>query len=118
MRILFSSFSFLATMVIGAIAFAFTALEFPGIMNDLMAYAQSLPAYLKSLGLSDSYMVWVNILITGEKLVLLGFILAARIVLSIITSIVAPIFEPAPTSASYAREEDGSAFNGWGRSRR
>lgn len=116
MRLFFSSFSFLATMVIGAIAFAFTAIEFPAIMNDLMAYAQSLPSYLKNMGLSDTYMVWINILVTGEKLVLLGFILAVRIVLSVVGSIIAPIFEPAPSRSAYARED--SAFNGWGRSSR
>jgi hypothetical protein len=117
MRILFSSFSFMVTIVIGAIAFAFTAIEFPTIMRDLIAYAQTLPAYLSGLGLNDRYLVWVDILLSGDKLVLLGFILAARIVLSIIASIVAPIFESGPR-ATYVREDDGSAFDGWGKSSR
>ena len=108
----------LVTIVIGAIAFAFTAIEFPTIMRDLIAYAQTLPAYLSGLGLNDRYLVWVDILLSGDKLVLLGFVLVARIILSIIGSMVAPIFESAPTRSSFAREGDGSAFDGWGKSSR
>ena len=112
MRILFSSFGFVLTMVVGAIAFAFTAIEFPGIMRELIAYAQTLPAYLSNMGLSDQYMVWVEILLSGDKLVLLGFILAARIVLSIVGSVLSPLWEPAPRS--YQQQGQGSAFDGWG----
>jgi hypothetical protein len=111
MRILFSSFSFLATMVVGAIAFAFTAIEFPTIMRDLIAYAQGLPGYLSSLGVGDRYMVWMDILLTGDKLVLLGFILATRILFSIITGIVGG--DQPPARASFAPEKDGSPFKGW-----
>jgi hypothetical protein len=121
MRILFSSFTFLLTIVLGAIAFAFTAIEFPGIMRELIAYAQTLPAYLSSAGLSDNYMVWVDILLSGDKLVLLGFVLAARIVIAIISSVVSPLFESNPSrTSSYIRQQQqqsqGSAFTGWGKS--
>jgi hypothetical protein len=121
MRILFSSFTFLLTIVLGAIAFAFTAIEFPGIMRELIAYAQTLPAYLSSTGLSDNYMVWVEILLSGDKLVLLGFVLAARIVIAIIGSVVSPLFESNPSrTSSYIRQQQqqsqGSAFTGWGKS--
>lgn len=113
MRILFTSFSFLATMVIGAIAFAFTAIEFPTIMRELIGYAQMLPGYLSTLGLGDRYMVWLEILLTGDKLVLLGFILATRILLAIVTTIVASDYPPARTS--FVEESKGSPFKGWGR---
>lgn len=116
MRLLFSSFSFLVTMVVGALAFAFTAIEFPAIMRDLIAYAGTLPAHLSNLGLSDRYMVWLDILLTGDKLVLLGFILATRIVFAIVGGIVGPIAgDPAPRTF-VARQDQGSVFNGWGKS--
>jgi hypothetical protein len=122
MRILFSSFTFVVTVILGAIAFAFTAIEFPAIMRDLIVYAQTLPAYLSSLGLSDNYMVWVEILLSGDKLVLLGFVMAARIVVAIVGSVLSPIFEGGSSSRtrSYVQQQQqqsqGSAFNGWGKS--
>jgi hypothetical protein len=122
MRILFSSFSFVMTVIIGAVAFAFTAIEFPGIMRELIARAQTLPAYLSSAGLSDTYMVWVDILLSGDKLVLLGFVMAARIVVAILSSVVSPLFEGSSSSrnARYMQQQQqqsqGSAFNGWGNS--
>ncbi len=104
-------------MIIGSIAFAATAIEFPGIMRELIAYAQTLPAYLSSLGISDSYMVWVDILLSGDKLVLLGFILATRIVFAIITSVVGPIFEGNPSPPPRQNQNQSSVFSGWGKAR-
>ena len=115
MRLLFSSFTFVATMIVGSIAFAFTAIEFPAIMRDLIAYAQLLPPYLSNLGLSDRYMVWVDILISGDKLVLLGFILATRLIFAMVGSIVGPISDPAPSRRSFVQSK-ASAFDGWGKS--
>jgi hypothetical protein len=117
MRLLFTSFSFLATMVIGAIAFAATAINFPAIMRDLIAYAQQLPGYLANLGIGPEYLVWVDILLTGDKLVLLGFILVARILVAILSAVVIngnpPRASFAPTQG-YGKE---SAFHGWGKQR-
>jgi hypothetical protein len=116
MRILFSSFSFIATLIVGAIAFAATAIEFPGIMRELIAAAQLLPAYLSQLGLTDRYMVWIEILLSGDKLVLLGFVLATRIVFAIIGGVVGPIFESGAPRASFVEMPSGksSPFHKWG----
>jgi hypothetical protein len=53
--------------------------------------------------------------------VLLGFVLAARIVIAIISSVVSPLFESNPSrTSSYIRQQQqqsqGSAFTGWGKS--
>lgn len=79
-------------MVLGAIAFAGTAIEFPTIMSQLIEWAQQLPAYLSNLGLSPSYQVWINILLTGDKLVLLGFVFVTRIIIAIIVTAIGPLF--------------------------
>ncbi len=115
MRIIFTSFTFVLTLVIGAIAFAATAIEFPGIMRELIAVAQLLPAYLSSFGLSDRYMVWIEILLSGDKLVLLGFVMAARIVLAILGGVFGPLFESNPR-ASFVETPGGrsSPFHRWG----
>lgn len=102
------SFTFLLTMVLGAIAFAATAIEFPTIMSQLIEGAQQLPAYLSTLGLSPSYQVWVNILLTGDKLVLLGFVFVTRIVIAIIVTALGPIF------TSKKRRADTEWDENWG----
>lgn len=86
------SFTFFLTIVLGAIAFAATAIEFPTLMSQLIDWAQQLPAYLSTLGLSPSYQVWINILLTGDKLVLLGFVFVTRVIIAIVVTAIGPIF--------------------------
>jgi hypothetical protein len=113
LRILFSSMSFVLTLIVGAIAFAFTAIEFPAIMRELIAWAQLLPAYLSSFGLSDRYMVWIEILLSGDKLVLLGFVLVTRIIFAILSGVLAP---GDTTRASFVSTPHArlSPFHKWG----
>jgi hypothetical protein len=85
-------------------------------MRELISAAQLLPAYLSSFGLSDRYMVWIEILLSGDKLVLLGFVLAARILLAILQGVFAPLFESSPRRASFVESPGGrsSPFHRWG----
>jgi hypothetical protein len=106
---MWSSFLFVLTLVVGAILFAATAIEFPGVMRQLIDWAQRLPPYLAQTGLSDSYLVWTDIVLSGDKLVLLGFVLATRLLFALIGTVVGPIF-----GIGGARERDDSAFEKWG----
>lgn len=108
MRFVFSYFSFFVTLVAGAVLFAFLAIEFPTITRQLMESAQTLPRHLSSLGLSDKYMIWIDILLTGEKLVLFGCILVMRLAVSLAGAAILPL---TPGFRSGA----GSTFEGWGR---
>jgi hypothetical protein len=110
MRILFSSFNFVLTLIVGAIAFAATAIEFPTLMRQLIEWAQGLPPYLSQVGLSDNYLVWTDILLSGDKLVLLGFVLVTRIVFAILGMVFGPLFGFGSAHAS-----NDSEFNQWGR---
>ena len=107
MRYLLSSFSFFFTLVIGALVFAALAIEFPAIMNELVRWANLLPGYLGDLGVPDQYMVWINILITGDKLVLLGIVLVTRIVLSLVLGAFVSLLGLSPVETSK------SSFDGW-----
>lgn len=116
-RLLFISFTFMLTVVLGAIAFTFTALTYPGTMRQLMSGAERLRDQLSTFGLSDNYMVWVDILLQGDNLVLMGFIIVARIVMAIIGS----LFNRSPRdggSVPPAAERGGgrarSQFYRWG----
>lgn len=110
MRILLTSFSFFVTLIVGAVAFALTAIEFPGIMRELIAYAQRIPGHLSTLGLSDSYMVWMDVLLTGDKLVLLGFVLVTRIIFAIFGA----IFSRDGGATADGGAPRSSPFNRWG----
>jgi hypothetical protein len=106
---MFSSFNFFFTLVIGAVVFAALAIEFPHIMNQLVVAAGHVPEYLSDLGISDRYMVWINILITGDKLVLLGIVLVTRLVLSLIVGAFVSLLGLAPI------ETKRSNFDRWGK---
>ncbi len=95
-RLLFISVGFFFTMVLGAIAFAFTAMTYPGTMRQLMAGAETLRNQLSTFGISDNYMVWIDILLQGDNLVLMGFIVLARILIAI----VAGLFTGSPEDAA------------------
>lgn len=110
MRILFTSFTFVLTLIVGAIAFAATAIEFPTIMRQFIEWAQYLPPYLAQLGLSDNYLVWTDILLSGDKLVLLGFVLVTRIVFALLGIVFGPLFG---MSGGNDQKSD-SAFHRWG----
>lgn len=109
MRYMFSSFSFFFTLVVGALVFAALAIEFPSIMNELIVAAGRVPEYASNLGLSDRYMVWINILITGDKLVLLGIVLVTRLVLSLVIGAFVWLLGLAPI------ETKRSNFDRWGK---
>lgn len=83
-RLLIITFSFILTVIIGAVAFAFTAMTYPTTMRQLMSNAEQLRNQLGAIGIDDSYMVWVDILLQGDNLVLMGFIIAARIVFALL----------------------------------
>lgn len=108
MRLLFSSFSFVLTLFVGAIAFAATAIEYPTLMRQLIGWAQQLPPYLSQVGLSDTYLVWTDILLSGDKLVLLGFVIVTRIIFALLGMIFGPLFGVGQSQAG------DSAFNRWG----
>jgi len=117
MRIFFSSVSFVATLIVGAFAFAFTAIQFPGIMRELIEAAQKVPGYLSGLGIPDNYMVWVDILLSGDKLVLLGFVAVTRILFAIVGGILSPLDDtPRSRSSGASRQKQVSDFDQWGKS--
>jgi hypothetical protein len=108
MRFLMSYASFVFTLIAGALLFAFLAIEFPGIARQLMDEAKGLPGYLSSLGLSDKYMIWVDILLTGEKVLLLGCMLVMRLLFALIGAVARPL-------VGIRAPRSGSEFEGWGR---
>jgi hypothetical protein len=112
MKFILSLSSFALTMILGLIAFTYTAINFPSTMRDLLAGAQHVRDQVQQLALPDSYMVWVDIFLQPNQIVLVGFSIAMRVVIGIVGSIFgrgrATSSGPAPTAAG------DSPFGRWG----
>jgi hypothetical protein len=83
MKSVLSPLMFLLTLVLGAFAFAYATIQYNDAMRDLTASAHGLPDRLQSLGLSSQYIVWADILLGGDKLIFLSFIIMARVFLAL-----------------------------------
>jgi hypothetical protein len=126
MRLFFSLTSFAFTMILALIAFTYTAIHFPTTMRDLLAGAKHAQDALSSLGLPDSYMVWVDIFLQPNQIVLVGYSIAMRLALSLLDYIIALIGHILfgggeggdDEKHSPSRSEEADRFKVWGRPRR
>jgi hypothetical protein len=119
MRFIFGLSTFVLTMILALIAFTYTAINYPTSMRDLLAGAQRVRDAVQLASLPDSYMVWVDIFLQPNQIVLVGFSIAMRIVLGIVFSFFpgarrtreAPRYETRPASSPPPRN---SPFGRWG----
>jgi hypothetical protein len=111
MRFFFSLSTFAFTMIFSLITLVYLAFHYPSTMRDILAGAQIVRNHISSLGLPDSYMIWVDLFLQPAQIVLVGFAIAMRFVMGIIRSIFNVVrFPGGPDEAS------SSPFSRWGRS--
>jgi hypothetical protein len=113
MRLFFSLSSFAFTMIVALLAFTYTVIHFPTTMRDLLAGAQHVRDQITLLGLPDSYMVWVDILLQPAQIVFVGFSIATRFVIEIIGSFFGSGYPTAPGGNS-SSSASNSPFARWG----
>ncbi len=110
MGTLSASVKFVLTIVLGAFAFAFTAIQQPTLMRELLSIARHIPEQFSRSGISDDYLVWVDILLGGDKLVFIGYLIVARIVVGVLASMLGGLF-------GFGRRRkparENSPFSGW-----
>jgi hypothetical protein len=111
MRLLFSLSTFAFTMILSLTALIYTAFHYPRTMRDILAAAQYIRDQISSLGLPDSYMVWVDIFLQPPQLVLVGFSIAMRLAIDIVRSFFNAGRSPASRDAA-----SFSPFSRWGKS--
>lgn len=85
-RIAMAGVNIVITLIIAAIAFAFTAVEYPATMRAMLAVARDVPDNFQRTGLSDTYLVWVDILLGGDKLVFMAYVAVTRVLLASFTT--------------------------------
>ena len=84
-RLLLSTGNIFLSLVVGAIAFGFVFLKYPDTMNQILDAASGLKTWLITRGLSPEYNNWIRVLLEERQLAFMGFTVAARIALSIVT---------------------------------
>jgi hypothetical protein len=114
MRLFFSLSSFAFTMILALIAFTYTAIHFPTTMRELLAGAQHVREQISSLGLPDSYMVWVDIFLQPNQIVLVGFSIAMRFAIGVIGSIFSGGSDAGEPDSDSPPSRPGSPFSHWG----
>jgi hypothetical protein len=108
-------------MILALIAFTYTAIHFPTTMRDLLAGAKHVQEQLSSLGLPDSYMVWVDIFLQPNQIVLVGYSIAMRFVITIIGSVLTGGGGGGgggDETHSSSRSEKAERYRIWGKSHR
>ncbi len=110
LRFLFSIAVFIITMLLALFAFTYTAINYPSTMRELIAGAQHVRDQLQQAYLPDSYMVWVDIYMQPNQIVLVGFSIAMRILIALIGS----IFGRRRPSGAAAPAASSSPFSRWG----
>jgi len=115
MRLILSLSIFTLTMILALIAFTYTAIHFPSTMRDLLSGAQHVRDQVQALYLPDNFMVWVDIFLQPNQIVLVGFSIAMRLLLAIVSAFLPRDRTPAPTRGGPAPSETaGSPFSRWG----
>ncbi|MBT3069729.1 hypothetical protein KKP04_02450 [Rhodomicrobium sp. Az07] len=100
MKLLQSLLLFTFTMIASLIAFTYTAIHFPTTMRDLLSGAQNVRDQMQSLYLPDNFMVWVDIFLQPNQIVLVGISIAMRLLIGILASFVSRNRKPARTPRS------------------
>ena len=71
------------SIILGAVAMAFTAVELPGVFEALQNGAGSLEDLIGDTGLDPKYNVWVKFLIDDIQLVFMGYVIVMRVLMSL-----------------------------------
>ena len=91
-RILAAAGSIILTLFIAAFAFAYTAVEFPSTMRSMLFWARHVPEKIETVGFSDQYLVWVDLLLGGDKLVFMVYVAVVRVLLVLVTACIGLAF--------------------------
>ena len=85
-NILAATFTIFFSVILGAVALAFVAVQAPAILDALLNSAGWVDDRITGTGLDPAYNVWVQFLIDPTQIVFLGFVIVMRIILAIIVS--------------------------------
>ena len=91
-QVLLSMGKTFASLVLGALAFGFVFIKFPGAMEQILNMAAGFKVWLTSRGVSPEYNNWIRVLLEERQLVFMGFTLAVQLLMVSIVALVSWIF--------------------------
>jgi hypothetical protein len=91
-RILFSTGNIFTSLVLGALAFGFVFIKFPGAMEQILNVAAGLKLWLTSRGVSPEYNNWIRVLLEERQLVFMGFTIVTRVLIASLMALVSWVF--------------------------
>jgi hypothetical protein len=100
MRLLISILNFFLTLVLGSMIYIFVLSQFPGLKE----HSESILSFLKPY-IPATYMEWAEMIVSNDKLLLLGTLLLAHALISLFVD----------TGKSREKSASHSAFSNWGR---
>ncbi len=112
-KFLLSIAGFIVTMLLALFAFTYTLINYPSTMRELQNWALSVRQQVAQLPFSDNYMVWVNVFFQEAQIVLVGFSIAVRILIGIVSGIFGLIFRRRRPSGE-GSSASSSPFSRWG----
>ncbi len=112
MRLFFSLSTFALTMILALIVFTYTVINYPSTMHEMYQVAGSVLDRVKMLNLPDRYMVWLDIFLQPNQIVLVGISIAVRFVIEMIGSMIG--LGRANGPGSRPQSPSGSPFSRWG----
>lgn len=86
LRVMLSTGNIFFSFVLGLVACAIVIFNFPYAMDTILGWAGEVESRLSSLGLPPEYNNWLQLLLNKGSLVIMGFTMAARLAIEIVTS--------------------------------
>lgn len=91
-RVLVAAGNIFFSLLLGAVALAFVAVQWPDAMVDLLNFATGVKDHLTNTGLASKYNVWIKFLIQEQQLVFMGFVIVTRILLAMLIALIFYLF--------------------------
>lgn len=116
MHLFFSSAGFMLTIAVGVAAFVLSAIHAPTELKQMIDVANGFINQVLSAYVEDKYSVLIGFVFDGKNLVLMGFIIATRLIFALLMSVLFP--SPAADRANSpvsGQSQQQSPFKLWGR---
>jgi hypothetical protein len=91
-QVLLSTGNVFVSLVLGALAFGFVFIKFPGLMEQILNLAAELKLWLTSRGVSPEYNNWIRVLLEERQLVFMGFTIVTRVLMVSLVALVSWVF--------------------------
>lgn len=83
-RVIAAAANIFFSLLLGAIALAFCAVLFPGLVDSMINFASQIKNYVTSAGIPVQYNIWIKLIFKEESLVLMFFVIIMRILFALL----------------------------------